>query len=135
MSITTIVSLLCNHKDCKTAPITAGARKATKVAARKAGWKIKGLKVMYCPAHRAENGYPTAAQRKADRLAKKAKAAEAKKSTKAPVSKKAVKAVKPVAPKPVTKKAVKPAGKTAVTGMGQAVPGMVAKSAKRGSVK
>lgn len=126
----TLVSLFCNHTNCKTAPITAGARKATKIAARKAGWKIKGLNVMFCPAHRAENGFPTAAQRKAERLAKKAKAT--KKVTKSVTHKPVVNGMGKIVlvGKPVTKKAVKP-----VTGIGQRVPGMVAKSAKRATLK
>ncbi|MEO6566150.1 MAG: hypothetical protein ABIO63_08950 [Casimicrobiaceae bacterium] len=124
--INNLVSLLCNHSNCKTTPVTGTSRKAVKIAARKVGWKVKGLKVMFCPDHRAEEGYPTAAQRKADRLAKKEKTAVAKKVTKS-----ATKVTKPVAKKPVTSKPVAKKFIKPVTSMGQPVTGMVAKSAKK----
>lgn len=121
--LSTKVTLGCNHKNCKTT-FEANTRRLAKVGARKLGWKVKGTKVHYCPTHRQENGYPTVAQRKAERVAKKAEKVSATK-----------KATKPVTTtKKVTKSTVRKPIAQPMT-VGQAVPGMVAKSAKQASAK
>lgn len=96
--LSTKVTLTCNHKNCKET-FEAITRKLTKVGARKLGWKVRGTKIHYCPAHRQENGYPTVTQRKAERLAKKAEKKVVKPVVKATVKNKSV--AKPVVTKKV----------------------------------
>lgn len=126
---TTTTTISCNAEKCKATLSVAGvrSRRAGYTLAINSDWRWKNANTHFCPIHKPAN----------IRSAKAEKKVVAKKVTKAattltkPVTKTVVKATAKTV-KPANKKAVKP---VVSTGMGQPVAGMVAKSAKRGSVK
>jgi len=114
----------CNFAKCKAVLTVEGVRSRRKgyVLAINSDWRWKNANTHFCPAHKPANI-----------IAKKIEAKVTEKVANK-VTKTAVKAtVKPVV-KPVTKKVTKAVKPVVNNGIGVAVPGMVAKSAKRATV-